>query len=660
MSELLEAANKRLMQLRAQCRADKEAQKQSRTEGGSARLSQERSGSLRRRELRRLHKFKKIANDRFPPLPDEIEPEPESPPPAPFPSKAQLADMRRIRRQERGHDRLTRTQPPQSPSQTDPAGVRTLRSLVEMDLANMPPPPDSSEMDLANMPPDSFEMDLANMPPPQNPFEMGLANMALPPSSSQIDVADVDPPPSSSQADAADVDPPPSSSQMDVASVDPPPSDQPPQSSDKTPQSPSETDSDTVQPPQTAPQTDSADTKSPRVSSKAVLANQELMRRREENGIKRPVSTEFSEDSAETGLEKQSYRPRKPARGRSGSNLSELELANIQLMRRRKEDGVGQPEEEKPSPWLEPLRNLITLSVPEFGYDPDVILAIHPNILVNAVKYGQPTGWMAWKIARLADKRGQGWVPRDWLRDALCEHLQITQKQSLRILNKAVGLFFHKGSTNKKFFYVQSGTVAAELHCQSISSKTFALPISDLESFKSIRRIAYLCALALWSSDSQPLSRALIQHLTGISPRTQQSYDHELDPRSCRRVHAFVYFDQKDCCLQTMSYKFGNALLAIPGSPKLRIQLPNCYLTDVDQYGRGRSARVRRKFREVMLREKSRNWPITASDRTTRRFHPQPRPAIKSALRGNNTLAPAHKQKSGYFVFEAYNIEAYK
>lgn len=344
-----------------------------------------------------------------------------------------------------------------------------------------------------------------------------------------------------------------------------------------------------------------------------------------------------------------------------------LNAANAQLMRLREQRGITKPAEDQPSPWLRSLclrvdagPTPLPAPAPSFSIDPQAELVIYPHALINSVKIQQPTGWLAWKLARQADQKGQGWIDRSWLQTYLSKHLEVGPEQALRILKKAIGVFFHSNSTQSRLFYAQPGIVAARLGCEKMAAHSLSMKLDTFSSFKEIRRAAYLCALTLWSSAEKPLSRAHIERLTSISTRTQREYDREFNKDTCERFHAFVHLSKKDHCPKELAAKFGNAVRTKADSDQIRIQLPNCFVSHVGRYGRGRSARARRQFKQAMLREIPSIRPMAIFEQTSRRFYPSALAAFKSAERGDNTLSPIVTKQTKYKLFLAFNVTAYK
>lgn len=232
------------------------------------------------------------------------------------------------------------------------------------------------------------------------------------------------------------------------------------------------------------------------------------------------------------------------------------------------------------------------------------VIKLYPSLALALLKQEQVACGRIWLLLRHLDRPGRGWLPADQVRQELTSPdspLYLCGGRQLRkLLAQGDGLFWQRDEAH--IWLTGLVRVAAALGVEKLAGKPVALPLPLLlgpigqlrahlyASFHSGRT-----RTERTGSQSSPISRATLADLSGVSPRSQQTYERKADVTVRRNLA--VGSPVGAVCPQNQGWQHGRAHFPFTdfrgrqgkaGQSYHAWQLPNDYYGPHAHPGRGR------------------------------------------------------------------------
>ncbi len=249
-------------------------------------------------------------------------------------------------------------------------------------------------------------------------------------------------------------------------------------------------------------------------------------------------------------------------------------------------------------------------------HDPaQVTIKLYPSLALAMLKQEQVACGRVWLLLRHLDEAGRGWVAPDVARQALMRSdspLYLCGERQLRkLLAQGDGVFWQRDEEH--IWLVGLVRVAAALGVEKLSGKPVALPLARLLGpMGEVRAHLYASFHSSRTrterngSTSSPMSRATLTDLSGVSPRTQQSYERKADVTVKRNLA--VGSAVGAVCAQEQAWHHGKALFPFTdfrgrqgkvGQTYHAWQLPNNYFGPHAHLSRGRVRHHNRQLADL-------------------------------------------------------------
>lgn len=163
---------------------------------------------------------------------------------------------------------------------------------------------------------------------------------------------------------------------------------------------------------------------------------------------------------------------------------------------------------------------------------------LYPSLALALLRREQVACGRIWLLLRHLDKEGRGWLPPDQVRQELTSPVSPLYlcggRQLRKLLAQGEGLFWQRDEGHLWLFGLVR--VAAALGVARLSGKPVALPLKVLlDPIGDVRAHLYASfhsgrtKTERSGSQSSPISRATLTDLSGVSPRSQQTYERKAD-----------------------------------------------------------------------------------------------------------------------------------
>ena len=163
-----------------------------------------------------------------------------------------------------------------------------------------------------------------------------------------------------------------------------------------------------------------------------------------------------------------------------------------------------------------------------------VTIKLYPSLALAMLKQEQVACGRVWLLLRSLDKAGRGWLAPEEIRRVLTDETSpfylCGERQLRKLLVQGDGLFWQRDEGH--IWLVGLVRVAAALGVVSLSGKPVALllklllgPIGTVRAHLYASFHSGRTQTERTGSRSSPISRATLTDLSGVSPRTQQSYE---------------------------------------------------------------------------------------------------------------------------------------
>ena len=228
---------------------------------------------------------------------------------------------------------------------------------------------------------------------------------------------------------------------------------------------------------------------------------------------------------------------------------------------------------------------------------PNAHFLLHPALALAFLRQGQTAVARLWLLLRLLDEDGRGWWTREEIEAALTDKdaptYLCTPRYLRQLLAQGDGLFWQQDEAGKacpepaeRVWLRGQAKVAAALGLRRLRGKTVELPARLLFApIGELRAHLYASFHSGRGAAAAPISRATLCDLSGVSPRTQQSYD----ARARVRVQACVAVGERvtTAVAEEHAWRHGRGSFTLTdyrgeqgaaGSVYLARRLPNRYL----------------------------------------------------------------------------------
>jgi hypothetical protein len=154
---------------------------------------------------------------------------------------------------------------------------------------------------------------------------------------------------------------------------------------------------------------------------------------------------------------------------------------------------------------------------------------IHPSLALALLRRQQVAAGRLWLLLRALDEAGRGWLNRTDIEAAFADpdspSYFCTTRYLRQLLAAGDGLFWQREGSEKVWLRGQA-KVAAALGIDRLRGRAVELPFKILFGpIGDLRAHLYASFHSSRGEEAGPISRAALRELSGVSPRTQQSYD---------------------------------------------------------------------------------------------------------------------------------------
>lgn len=262
----------------------------------------------------------------------------------------------------------------------------------------------------------------------------------------------------------------------------------------------------------------------------------------------------------------------------------------------------------------------------------------HPTLLLAMLKQNLEAPGRVYFLLRAIDTDGRGWLEIADIRRLLTTKdspWRICGWRRLRQLFKqGEGVFWQRDSKDR-LWLKGAHKIAYALDCERLTGFPIRLPISSLLGGIQAVRGSFYAAFHSGRSSS-PISRQTLEELTGVSERTQRSYDRVA--RVQRQTNIAIGERYSKETVEERTWKQGRAVFhfidvrGLQGKPQaeyLAWHLPNSYTGPHERRSRGNRKRVNRKLADLV----NKGIPGTSEEKVERLFWPNGAQAAKGYSR---------------------------
>ena len=309
--------------------------------------------------------------------------------------------------------------------------------------------------------------------------------------------------------------------------------------------------------------------------------------------------------------------------------------------------------------WLAPLSAVLnapvanTLPAPTTKTRLAETVAINPALLAQMVKQGQTSPGRLWLLCRGVDQVGRGVIAVDALRQ------QLTNKQSYygswrrirQVLAQGEGIFWVQAcgrDSRKQLYLAGAATVAKRLNVQQLARHNVLLPTDELlagtQRAKALFYAAFHAGRASADQPSNPIARATIATLTGVSERSQRTYDKLIGVETKANYALTTVSKQGGGISAETAWQHGHASFTFTdhhgrhgATPQLytAVRLPNSYRSPLKHAAHGRRRKISRQLNDDLVTIGAQGNIEQCRQRI---FHRNGRQAIQASQRQGRTV----------------------
>ncbi len=154
-------------------------------------------------------------------------------------------------------------------------------------------------------------------------------------------------------------------------------------------------------------------------------------------------------------------------------------------------------------------------------------MAHHPDVAMAAMRAGESSHYQLWMVMRLLDKAGTGRVAWDDLRLHLShlasKHRLYNEFRLRELVAEGNGRYWQAADCSRaNIYYASTAALAFELGVAHLEGR---FVVMSAEQAKAPAQTFRAWCFAGWlANHTNPISQAVIEAMTGISPRTQRRY----------------------------------------------------------------------------------------------------------------------------------------
>lgn len=251
-------------------------------------------------------------------------------------------------------------------------------------------------------------------------------------------------------------------------------------------------------------------------------------------------------------------------------------------------------------------------------------LTLYPDLAMALLQQNRTAESRVWLLLRHLDEAGQGWLTMQVIRQLLAEASspwKVCGWRQLRILlAQGDGLFWQR--QGERLWLRSMVKVAAALGLTHLSGHPVTLPARLLtRPIGEVKAHFYASFHSGRNHEHQPIARATLAQLSGLSPQTQRHYEKRagVRPQSNYALGEIVTPEyQEDRSWQqgngTFIFNDVNGLQGAAGTRYLAWQLPNEYSGPHLRQPKGRQKRLNRRLADL------RQQGTAGNDRRHKRF----------------------------------------
>lgn len=166
-------------------------------------------------------------------------------------------------------------------------------------------------------------------------------------------------------------------------------------------------------------------------------------------------------------------------------------------------------------------------SAPTNGQVENAVVRLYPTVALGMLQANAAAPGRVWLILRWLDRKGQGWIALDRVRQLLCTPATALQLCSWRQLRSLL-------ARGERVFWEQRGSriwlrsvpkVAKALNVDKLSGYSVDLPLAVLFKGMGAVRAHFYASFHSGRKVQNPISRAALTKLSNVSPRSQQNYE---------------------------------------------------------------------------------------------------------------------------------------
>lgn len=235
----------------------------------------------------------------------------------------------------------------------------------------------------------------------------------------------------------------------------------------------------------------------------------------------------------------------------------------------------------------------------------------YPSLLIGMIKHGSVSAGRIWLLLRSLDAVGRGWVHIETAREQLTgknSPLRTFGWRRLRqVLQRGRGEYWTRDAYGR-IWLSGAASVASSLSISRLDGTPVLLPLESLVHGIEATKAAFYAAFHA-SRKSTPITRATQRNITGVSERSQRTYDHIA---GVQRVHNFdITQTATEANAQEHSWQFNRASFRFTdylgkqgdvGSLYNAQRLPNSYRSPLEQAASGRTRHINRSLQVLVTK----------------------------------------------------------
>lgn len=286
----------------------------------------------------------------------------------------------------------------------------------------------------------------------------------------------------------------------------------------------------------------------------------------------------------------------------------ELRNARLALQQLRLQHGIATYDEAKVTKTNDWPTGQEEPRVDQLANAPTTV-TIHSSIALAILRHHVEAPARVYFLLRVIDSAGRGWLSLDQIRKELTQkgaQLRNCGWRRLRqLLREGEGVFWHRDEQDRLWLY-GAHRIAYKLDSGPLQGFPVELPISALlGGIQAVRAAFY--ATFHGGRDGKPISREILESISGIPGRTQLEYDRVACVERTRNIAIGESHTAENA--QERAWRHGRAAFHFidtegrqgrAGRVYVAWHLPNSYRADYQRRSRGSRKRLNRKLADLV------------------------------------------------------------